>query len=158
PWASLLTVGVMAMALALPLGLWVVLMNVQRLGGQVQAAREVTVFLKPGSDAAKADALADVLRARADVANVERVTPEQALAQLRQREDLAAAIDALGADAARAALPQALRVIPRDDERALVQAAQALPEADRVQFDALWRERLQAWLGFGARAVQVLAA
>ncbi len=158
PWASLLTVGVMAMALALPLGLWVVLMNVQRLGGQVQAAREVTVFLKPGIDAAKADALADVLRARADVANVERVTPEQALAQLRQREDLAAAIDALGVDAARAALPQALRVIPRDDERALVQAAQALPEADRVQFDALWRERLQAWLGFGARAVQVLAA
>ena len=158
PWASLLTVGVMAMALALPLGLWVVLMNVQRLGGQVQAAREVTVFLKPGIDAAKADALADVLRARADVANVERVTPEQALAQLRQREDLAAAIDALGADAARAALPEALRVIPRDDERALVQAAQALPEADRVQFDALWRERLQAWLGFGARAVQVLAA
>ena len=158
PWASLLTVGVMAMALALPLGLWVVLMNVQRLGGQVQAAREVTVFLKPGIEAAKADALADVLRARSDVASVERVAPEQALAQLRQREDLAAAIDALGEDAARTALPQALRVIPRDDERALVQAAQALPEADRVQFDALWRERLQAWLGFGARAVQVLAA
>ncbi len=158
PWASLLTIGVMALALALPLGLWVVLMNVQRLGGQVQAAREVTVFLKPGIDAAKADALADVLRARADVASVARVAPEQALAQLRQREDLAAAIDALGTDAARAALPEALRVIPRDDESALVQAAQALPEADRVQHDALWRERLQAWLGFGARAVQVLAA
>lgn len=158
PWASLLTVGVMAMALALPLGLWVVLHNVQRLGGQVQAAREVTVFLKPGIDAAKADALADVLRARADVAKVERIAPEQALAQLRQREDLAAAIDALGADAAREALPQVLRATPRDDERALVEAAQALPETDRVQFDALWRERLQAWLGFGARAVQVLAA
>ncbi|NCT70601.1 MAG: ABC transporter permease [Xanthomonadaceae bacterium] len=158
PWASLLTIGVMALALALPLGLWVVLGNVQRLGGQVQAAREVTVFLQPGLDAAKAEALADVLRARSDVASVERVAPEQALAQLRQRDDLAAAIDALGEDAARAALPQALRVIPRDDERALVQAAQALPETDRVQHDARWRERLQAWLGFGARVVQVLAA
>ena len=158
PWASLLTIGVMALALALPLGLWVVLDNVQRLGGQVQAAREVTVFLQPGLDAAKAEALADVLRARSDVASVERVAPEQALAQLRQREDLAAAIGALGEDAARAALPQALRVIPRDDERALVQAAQALPETDRVQHDARWRDRLQAWLGFGARVVQVLAA
>ena len=49
--------------------------------------------------------------------------PEQALAQLRQRDDLAAAIDALGEDAARAALPQALRVIPRDDERALAAGA-----------------------------------
>lgn len=158
PWASLLTVGVMATALALPLGLWVVLHNVQRLGGQVQAAREVTVFLKPGIDAAKADALADTLRARADVAKVARVAPEQALAQLRQRDDLAAAIDALGADAARAALPQVLQATPRDDERALVEAVQAWPETDRVQFDALWRERLQAWLGFGARVVQVLAA
>ena len=77
---------------------------------------------------------------------------------LSQRDDLAAAIDALGEDAARAALPEALRVTPRDDERALVQAVQALPETDRVQHDALWRERLQAWLGFGARVVQVLAA
>ncbi len=158
PWASLLTIGVMALALALPLGLWVVLDNVQRLGGQVQAAREVTVFLQPGLDAAKAEALADVLRARSDVASVERVAPEQALAQLRQRDDLAAVIDALGEDVARAALPQALRVVPRDDERALVQAVQALPETDRVQHDARWRERLQAWLGFGARVVQVLAA
>ena len=33
---------------------------------------------------------------------------------------------------------QALRVVPRNDERALVQAAQALPETDRVQHDARW--------------------
>ena len=157
PWASLLTIGVMALALALPVGLWVVLMNVQRLGGQVQAAREITVFLRPGIDAARASALADMLRTRADVAAVDRVSPDQALAQLRQRDDLAAAIDALGADAARAALPEALRVVPRDDEVALVRAIGALPETDRVQYDARWRERLQAWLGFGVRAVQVLA-
>ena len=35
PWATLLTVGVMAVALALPLGLWVVLQNTARLGGEV---------------------------------------------------------------------------------------------------------------------------
>ena len=40
PWASLLTIGVMALALALPLGLWVVLVNVQRLGGQVQGTSQ----------------------------------------------------------------------------------------------------------------------
>lgn len=157
PWATLLTIGVMAMALALPLGLWVVLHNVQRLGGDVQASREVTLFLRVDVDAARAQAVADTLRARSDVVKVTLVTPEQALAQMRNRDDLAAAIDALGADAARAALPQVLQVTPRDDERALVAAVQALPEMDRVQYDALWRERLQAWLGFGTRVVQVLA-
>lgn len=157
PWASLLTVAVMALALALPLGLWLALTNVQRLGGQVQAAREMTVFLKPAVDLQQAQALAGRLRARSDVAALTQVTPEQALAQLRGREDLAAAIDALGAAAARAALPQQLRLLPRDDGQALLAALQALPETDQVQFDAVWRKRLQAWLDFGTRVVQVLA-
>ena len=45
PWATLLSVGVMAVALALPLGLWVVLQNTARLGGEVQSSRDVAVFL-----------------------------------------------------------------------------------------------------------------
>ena len=158
PWATLLTIGVMAIALALPLGLWVVLGNVARLGGEVQASRDVAVFLKPAVAPAAAAALADTLRARGDVAGVEVVTPEAALAQLRAQPDIAAAIDALGADAARAALPSVLRVVPRGDERLLADALRALPEADRVQHDAVWRERLDAWLRFGGRVVLVLAA
>ena len=157
PWATLLTIGVMAIALALPLGLWVVLANVARLGGEVQASRDVAVFLKPAVAPAAA-ALADTLRARGDVAAVEVVTPEAALAELRAQPDIAAAIDALGADAARAALPSVLRVVPRGDERLLADALRALPEADRVQHDAVWRERLDAWLRFGGRVVLVLAA
>ena len=158
PWATLLTIGVMAIALALPLGLWVVLGNVARLGGEVQASRDVAVFLKPAVAPAAAAALADTLRARGDVAGVEVVTPEAALAQLRAQPDIAAAIDALGADAARASLPSVLRVVPRGDERLLADALRTLPEADRVQHDAVWRERLDAWLRFGGRAVLVLAA
>ena len=75
PWATLLRLGVMAIALALPLGLWVVLANVARLGGEVQASRDVAVFLKPAVAPAAAAALADTLRARGDVAAVEVVTP-----------------------------------------------------------------------------------
>ena len=41
PWATLLTIGVMAVALALPLGLWVVMQNMARLGGEVQSSRDV---------------------------------------------------------------------------------------------------------------------
>src|SRR5512138_3488119 len=47
PWAALLTVAVMALALALPLGLWLVLDNVDRLAGSVERSREISVFLKP---------------------------------------------------------------------------------------------------------------
>ena len=158
PWATLLTVGVMAVALALPLGLWLVLGNMARLGGEVRESRDIAVFLKMDVDAAKAEAIAASLRARSDVAGVERVTPTQALEQLRARPDLAEAIDALGADAAQAALPSVLRVSPKGDELLLADSLKTLPEAERVQHDAVWRERLDAWLRFGGRAVLVLAA
>ena len=158
PWATLLTVGVMAVALALPLGLWLVLGNMARLGGEVRESRDIAVFLKMDVDAAKAEAVAASLRARSDVAKVERVTPDQALEQLRARPDLADAIDALGADAAQAALPSVLRVSPKGDELLLADSLKTLPEAERVQHDAVWRERLDAWLRFGGRAVLVLAA
>ena len=157
PWATLLTIGVMAVALALPLGLWLVLDNVARLGGEVRTSREIAVFLKPEVDAARAQAIADSLRARSDVATVALVTPQQALENLRARPELAAAIDALGADVALAALPSVLRLSPRGDEQALADSLGTLPEAERVQHDAIWRERLDAWLRFGGRAVLVLA-
>lgn len=158
PWATLLTIGVMAVALALPLGLWVVLGNMARLGGEVRESRDIAVFLKQDLGVAQAQALADALRARGDVAKVDLVTPAQALAQLRARPDLADAIDALGADAAQAALPSVLRVTPRGDELLLADSLKTLPEAERVQHDAVWRKRLDAWLRFGGRAVLVLAA
>ena len=49
PWATALTIGVMAVALALPLGLWLVLDNVSRLSGSVQQSREIGVFLQQES-------------------------------------------------------------------------------------------------------------
>src|SRR3954471_11626173 len=65
PWSTALTVGVMAVALALPLGLWLVQANVERFSGDVQRSREISVFLKADIDAARAQALAQALRARA---------------------------------------------------------------------------------------------
>src|SRR5207342_3863021 len=54
PWATALTVGVMAVALALPLGLWLVLANVARFSGDVEQSRQISVFLKPQVDVAAA--------------------------------------------------------------------------------------------------------
>lgn len=156
PWATLLTVGVMAVALALPLGLWLVLDNVARLGGTVEQSREVAVFLKQEIDPARADALTRTLRARPDVASLTLRTPEEGLAGLRESSTgvYADAIAAVGENP----LPNVLIVRPRGDERALARALEALPETDFVQHDAIWRDRLDRWLGFGARVAWVLAA
>lgn len=156
PWATLLTVGVMAVALSLPLGLALVLDNVARLGGTVERAREASLFLKPEIPVERAHALAATLRTRGDVAEVVVRSPDEGLASLRGGgADLYAdAIAAVGGNP----LPSVLIVRPRGDERALLAALQAVPEADFIQHDAVWRERLDRWLGFGERAVWVLAA
>ncbi|WP_374012888.1 permease-like cell division protein FtsX [Pseudoxanthomonas koreensis] len=154
PWATLLTVAVMGLALALPLGLSIVMDNLRHFTGSVQQSREIGVFLKMDVAADAAATLAGRLRARADVAAVEIRTPEQALAGFRQGSGLGEAIDALGQNP----LPTLLVVVPQgSDDAALAGALEALPEADLVQHDALWRRRLDAWLGFGQRVVQVLS-
>ncbi len=153
PLATLLTVGVMAIAIVLPLALWMTLANVQRFSGNVAASREISVFLKPEVDVPRANAIADTLRRRGDVASVTVRTPEQGLAEFRRSSDLAAQIDALGENP----LPSVLVLQPRDDGAALAASLQALPDAEIVQHDAVWRDRLSAWLQLGARIAWVLA-
>lgn len=156
PWATLLTIMVMALALALPLGLSIALDNLKHLAGSVQQSRDINVFLKTSVAAAAAAQLKQELSARADVAGVELRTPEQGLAELREGARMQAAIDALGENP----LPTLLIVTPASDtdDTQLAAALATLPQTDQVQHDALWRKRLDAWLGFGERLVQVLSA
>src|SRR5690606_34049729 len=98
PWAALLTIGVMALALALPLGLWLVLGNVERLGGSVEQSREISVFLKQDVATERVLALAGELRERGNIASVEHRTPQQGLDELRERGGLDDIIAAAGDD------------------------------------------------------------
>jgi cell division transport system permease protein len=154
PLASLLTVGVMAVAIALPLGLGVALANLERFSGSVRESREVSLFLRVDVDAAVAQHLAEALRQRPDVAAVTIKTPEQGLAEFRQMSELAGSLELLGENP----LPSVLVVQPRDDGKALAAALRQRPEAELVQHDAVWRERLSAWLDFGERLLWVVAA
>ena len=154
PVATLLTVGVMAVAMALPLGLGLALSNIERLSGSVRESREIGVFLKPQIDAAQAAALANELRRRPDVAALTIKTPEQGLVEFRQLSELAGALELLQENP----LPTVLIVQPNDDGAALAVALVGRPEIDLVQHDALWRQRLSAWLAFATQLMWVIAA
>lgn len=154
PGSAALTIGVMALALALPLGLWLVLDNLGRLGGSIDASREISVFLQPDVDDERAGTLAAELRTRADVGSVVHRTPEEGLAELRERGQFGDAIDVLEDNP----LPHVLILSPGGDELLLAETLRQLPEAELVQHDAQWRQRLDGWLRFGGRVVWVLAA
>ena len=111
PFATLLTVGVMAVAMALPLGLGLALTNIERLSGSVLESREIGVFLKPEVDASAAARIATQLRERGDVAAVAIRTPEQGMAEFRELSELAGALELLDGNP----LPTVLIVQPNDD-------------------------------------------
>jgi len=153
PGSTLLTIGVMAVALALPLGLWLVLDNVGRFAGSAQQSRQIALFLDIEVDAARAAELADELRARDDVTAVDVRTPEDGLAELREQGGLDAAIDALDANP----LPSVLLVTPAGDGALRADALREAPGVEMLQHDAEWRRRLDGWLRFGGRVAFVLA-
>jgi cell division transport system permease protein len=154
PFATALTVGVMAVAIALPLGLGLALSNLQRLSGSLQASREIGLFLRTDVDAAQAERFANELRARRDVAAVVLRTPAEGLQEFRQLSGMGEALALLDEDNP---LPTVLRVTPLDDGARLAALMRTRPEVELVQHDEAWRRRLDAWLGFGGRLVLVLA-
>lgn len=155
PWATALTVGVMAVALALPLGLLLALSGLETLAGGVRESRDISVFLDPSIDVAAAGEQAAALRQREDVAAVAVRTPEEGLIEFRELAEFSGALAVLDYNP----LPSVLVVSPAAgaDTDGLATALAALPGADFVQDDAAWRERLAAWLAFGHRAVAVVA-
>jgi cell division transport system permease protein len=154
PFATGLTVGVMAIAIALPLGLGLALGNIERFSGSVSESREIGVFLKSDVGEEQARELATGIGQRPDVAAVTVRTPEEGLEEFRAMSDLAGALDVLEENP----LPTVLVVQPTGDGDTLAADLRALPQADIVQHDAVWRQRLSAWLAFGERVVQVVAA
>lgn len=159
PWASTLTLLVMSLALTLPLLLWLLLDNARALGGNLDDARAISVFLKTDLNAAAAQAFAVSLRSRGDVAQVVLKTPEQGLQEFRNQSGFADALKVLQTNP----LPTVLIVTPKVDALAknapppLVAELERDVGVDLVQYDALWRQRLDAILEFSTRAAAELA-
>lgn len=156
PWATLLTVGVMAIALALPLCLAVLLGNVERLSGSFRESRDVSLFLRPDISVDAARSLADTLRSDPAIENVLHRTPDEGLAEFREMADFAGALALLDENP----LPSVLVITPQSaaDGDTLAGRLGGLPEADYVQHDAQWRIKLGAWLALGRHLTLVCAA
>lgn len=155
PAATAMTVGVMAVALALPLCLALLLGELQRFSGSLRESREIAVFLTTQTDADVAQAWAQTWRADAAVGTIVLRSPADGLDELRGLDALGGTLDVLDYNP----LPFVALVDParNADDAELAQRLRALPEVDFVQHDAQWRRRLGAWLTLGQRITAVAA-
>jgi cell division transport system permease protein len=159
PLGTLLTVAVIGLALALPLVFWLVLGNVQRLAGALGETQAISVFMQPDASADAVQAAAAKLRGRSDVVGVTVKTPQQGLAELGSMQGFSDALQSLHYNP----LPYVLVVQPQPraspgQAATLVATLRGLDGVDLVQDDGAWRQRLDALVGVGNRAVLLLAA
>jgi len=155
PFATLMTMGVVAVALALPLLLNLFLTNVRTATGNWNDAYDLSVYMDKKASAGRAAALAKQLRQRDDVAAVRAITAEQALQEFREESGFGKALDALSDNP----LPDTLVVTPTlvastpQGTDALKSAIAAMADVQTVQLDTEWVKRLNAMLDILRRVV-----
>ncbi|AIF49504.1 permease-like cell division protein FtsX [Dyella japonica] len=159
PVGTLLTVAVMAIALALPLTFYLVLGNLQKMGDALGQNQTISVFMQPGQGVSSADMMAKKLRERSEVADVKVKSPDQGMDELAKMQGFSGALHTLDANP----LPFVLEVQPRPGASAdsvdhLVADMRGMQGVDQVQDGGTWRQRLEAMLGVGQRIVMILAA
>ena len=153
PIGSFFTCLVMAVALRLPMGLSLLLNNVERLGGSWQRAAQISLYLQMDASSQQGENLSDQIKGMAGVADAEFISREKALEEFQQQSGLGEALKELPDNP----LPGVVLVTPAEVDKATLEALRErlaqLPKVQQAQLDLVWVERLAAILKLGDRFV-----
>jgi len=160
PLATFLTLLVIALALALPMALRLLVVNAQAATGNFANAIDLSVYLKTEVPLAKAKQLAKVAQQRRDVAAVTLIPADKGLEDFRTYSGFGDALTALKENP----LPHVLHVRPTAEDssatalEALRRYFRAWPEVDLVQVDSDWVMRFNAILEVLRRLLLIAVA
>ncbi|HIZ50026.1 MAG TPA: permease-like cell division protein FtsX, partial [Candidatus Pseudomonas excrementavium] len=159
PVSTVMIVLVMTIVLALPMGLAVLIDQVERLGVDWQRAAQLSVYLQQDIQPDAAQGVQQDIAALDEVAEAQLLDRELALAEFQQHSGLGDALQQLAYNP----LPDVILVMPRHIEggaaalEPLRERLAQLPGVDQVQIDMLWVERLTAILSMVERFTGGLA-
>lgn len=156
PVASLLNIGVIGVALALPVGFYLGLVNLQGFSRELAADPQLSLFL--ALDASRSDVaqIESRLKQHPGVRKFSYISREQALREMKASTGLADVVDSLNHNP----LPDALVVDARDSAPQTLETLRdefkRWPKVAHVQLDSAWAKRLEAVLKLGRLAVLML--
>ncbi len=159
PFATLLTVLVIALALALPLTLELVVTRATAATHGAVDAIDVSVYFKQDVALERVRELASKAREHPGVGEVTVISADDALKEFRQYSGFGAALGALEQNP----LPNVLHVRPAPDAMSSAALGRlehyfgTWPEVDTVQVDSQWVQRLNAMLDLLRRVLLIAA-
>ena len=159
PFASLMTILVIAVTLALPSAMHLLIKNAQSISASWDSALDFSVYLKTDTSIDDARRLAGLIQQRADVQQVTLVPSDEALEEFRDQSGFGEALDHLTVNP----LPHTIVVRPGSNHTdvsmgLLNEELGNLPETDFVQVDTEWVRRFHAILDIMQRSIAIGAA
>ena len=156
PLGSIFNILVIGIALCLPVGLYVLIVNLQAASGQLAAEPQISAFMALDASRAEIAQIEARLKQNPRVQRYRFVPREQALQELKQSSGLTDVIESLPQNPlpdafivnAKSSTPQALD--------ALREEIAQWPRVVHAQLDAAWARRLDATLRFGRALVLIL--
>ena len=159
PFSSLMIVLVIAVTLALPAAINLVVKNAQQISGSWDNALDFSVFLQQELTESEAEGLGRLIEQRADVESVVFISASDAMVDFKAQSGFGAALDQLPDNP----LPHTLIVRPSAGNTSasmvlLQEELQNLPETEHVQVDTEWVQRFHAILDIVRQAIAIGAA
>ena len=146
PIASLMTIAVIGIALALPGTLYLLLNNAQAISQSWDDSTQISLYLDTNIGDAQATAIAAALSKRPEIINSKYISRTQALEEFRQQSGFGAILDTLDNNP----LPGVIIAKPTllgmssFQLQQLVKELQTMPSVELAQFDLEWVQRLYA--------------
>ncbi|KAF1069991.1 MAG: Cell division protein FtsX [Pseudomonas citronellolis] len=153
PFGSFFTCLVMGITLSLPMGLSLLLNNVERLGGSWQRAAQISLFLDLKTNEDQNQDLREQIEKMPDVIEAQLISRDDALKDLQQQSGLGEALKELPDNPLPAVISVTPKQVDKDQLDALRQRLSELPGVQQAQLDLVWVERLSAILKLGDRFV-----
>ena len=160
PIQTLMTVLVIAIALALPSAMLLMLNNVQKIGGDLESSSQITVFVAKPAESEAIEGLALQLEDLKGVISVTYVSAEQALEEFKALSGFGTALRYLDENP----LPAVFLVQPLlsgetdvSQAESLINSIEALESVEDVQVDMLWIQRLNAITEIGEKVVLAIS-
>lgn len=159
PFSSLMIILVIAVTLALPAAINLIVKNARSISGSWDNALDFSVFLKQEMSEDEARGLGRLIQQRADVTTVVFVSASDALQDFKTQSGFGAALDQLPENP----LPHTLVVRPGPGNTSesmilLQEEIGNLPETAHVQVDTEWVQRFHAILDIVRQAIAIGAA
>ena len=156
PLSTALTWMVIAIAISLPALMVMALQNLQQITGPLNEGAQLSLYLDKSVSVQRAEQLASELRQRPEIKSTRYVSPDAGLKEFKEFSGLGSIIDSLEDNP----LPALIIIQPVEETAATVEGLkimlEALPEANMVQLDLIWVQRLNQISHIAERVVGIL--